>query len=124
MHLDRYAEGALEPRAAKDRAGTIGIRLGAGVVYRDGHPLGERRPTRPLPQPLLVLLHQLGLLISRAGPAELSIGVGQHEASPVGAEQGPGGQHDLLKRGGQTAFEVQIRQRSDAGGQGGRVDLQ
>jgi hypothetical protein len=67
---------------------------------------------------------QLGLLIGRAGPAELSVGVGQHESSPVSAEQRPGGQHDLLERGRQAAFEVQIMQLSDAGGQGSPVDLQ
>jgi hypothetical protein len=37
---------------------------------------------------------------------KLPIGVGQHEASPVGAEQRRGRQHDLLQGGGQAALEV------------------
>jgi hypothetical protein len=123
MQLDRHTEGGLEPGVAQGRAGAIGIRLRAGVPYRDGHPLGERRLAGPFPQPLLLLPHQLGPLVGRAGPAKLSVGVGQHEANPVGAEQRPRGHHDLLERGRQAAFEVQIVQLSDTGSQGSRVDL-
>jgi hypothetical protein len=119
VQLDRHTHPGLEPSSAKDQPGTIRIGLGARVPDRDGHPLGERRPARAHPQPFLLLLHQLGLLVGCAGPTKLSIGVSEHEAGSVGAEQGRGGHHDLLQGGGQAALEIQVMEFADARGQGG-----
>jgi hypothetical protein len=72
----------------------------------------------------LVLLDVLCLLVGRARPAQLPVGVGQHQSDTVRAEQLLGCVYDLLQGTGQATLELQLALRGDADNQVGGIDGQ
>jgi hypothetical protein len=64
----------------------------------------------------------MAALVRGAGPAQLAVGVGEHDAGGVGVEQPLGRLDGLLQGGGQVLVGVQVAQGADALGQHGGVD--
>src|SRR5215211_329545 len=122
VQLDRDAQGRADALAEQDPAELGPLRLGAEVPDGRRQALAEGYRTRALGEPFLAVLDRLGGLVGGAGPAQLAVGVDQHEPGPIGGEQLLGPIGDLLQGRGQALFRVQGAEGADALGQVGGVD--
>src|SRR5215216_1018171 len=103
VQLDRDAQGRADALAEQDPAELGPLRLGAEVPDGRRQALAEGYRTRALGEPLLAVLDGLGGLVGGAGPAQLAVGVDQHEPGGVGGEQLVGPIGDLLQGRGYTS---------------------
>ena len=75
---------AQTPSPTSTWANSCPVGFDADVTDRGREPLAERHRTRPLGEAFLPVLDRLGGLVRGAGPAQLPLGVDQHEPGRVG----------------------------------------
>ena len=94
-----------------------------GGVVDDRRPAGgERLQAGAGGEGFLVVFQDLGDRVRGAGPAQLALGVGEHDPGGVNREQLLGRDHGLLQGGGQVPLGVQGGEGGDAFGQQSGVD--